>query len=59
VSAPTEVFDADKLGIAMWSPLADGRFMVFLKTASEGEIARYNLVLHWTEELKRRMRAAR
>jgi len=59
VSAPTEVFDADKLGIAMWSPLPDGRFLVGLKVENEGEITRYNLVLHWTEELKRRMQAAR
>jgi hypothetical protein len=58
VSAPVEVWDLDKLGISMWNVLPDGRLFAGLKNANEGEITRFNLVLNWTEELKRRLRAA-
>ena len=59
LSAPVEVCDLDKLGIAMWSLLPDGRLFVGLKNDNEGEITRYNLVMNWSEELKRKMRVAR
>ena len=59
ISAPTEVHDLEKLGIAMWNLLPDGRFFVGLKSEDEREITRYNLVLDWAQELKRKMRAAR
>jgi serine/threonine-protein kinase len=59
VSAPTEVFDFEKLGITYWSLLPDGRFFVGLKNANEADVTRYNLVLDWTEALKRKMSAAR
>jgi Tol biopolymer transport system component len=59
VSAPSEVHDLDKLGISTWAALPDGRFLVGLKNENEGDVTRYNVVLHWTEELKRRMRSAR
>jgi hypothetical protein len=59
VSAPTEVHDFEKLRVAMWTVLPDGRFFVGLKNENEDDITRYNLVLNWTEELKRKMRAAR
>jgi serine/threonine-protein kinase len=59
VSAPTEVYDFDKLRVAMWTLLPDGRFFVGLRNENEDEITRYDLVLNWTEELKRKMRAAR
>ena len=56
VSAPTQVYDLQKLEIAMWSVLPDGRFFVGMKSSDETDITRYNLVLNWTEELKRKMR---
>ena len=59
LGAPVEVCDLDKLGIAMWDVLPDSRFFVGLKNDNEGETTRYKLVLNWTEELKRRMKAAR
>ena len=59
ISAPIEVLDLEKLGVAMWNVLSDGRFFVGLKSEDEGEITRYNLVLDWAQELKRKMRAAR
>ncbi len=59
VSAPTEVHDSEKLGVAMWTVLPDGRFFVGLKNQNEDGITRYDLVLNWTEELKRKMRAVR
>jgi len=59
VSAPTEVCDLDKLRVAMWTALADGRFLVGLKNDNESEITHYNLVLNWTEELKQKILAAR
>ncbi len=55
-SAPVEFCDLDKLGIALWSVLRDGRLFVGLKNDNEGDITRFNLVLNWTEELKRKMR---
>ncbi len=59
ISAPEEVFDLDKLGVSLWTVLPDGRFFVGLKNDDEGEITKYNLVLGWTEELKRKMRGSR
>jgi tRNA A-37 threonylcarbamoyl transferase component Bud32 len=59
VSAPTDVHDFETLRVAVWSVLPDGRFFVGLKHESEVEITRYDLVLNWTEELKRKLRAAR
>ena len=59
VSAPTEVCDLDKLRVAMWSVLPDGRFFVGLRSENEDEITSYDLVLNWTQELMRKMRAAR
>jgi hypothetical protein len=56
VSAPVEAFDADRLGVQLWTVLPDGRFLVGLKNDNEGEINHYNLVLDWTTELTRRMR---
>ena len=43
----------------MWTGLPDGRFFVGLKSEDELEITKYNLVLGWTDVLKRKMRAAR
>ncbi len=57
-SAPVEVCDLDKLGIALWTVLPDGRLFVGLKNDNEGDVTRFNLVLNWTEELKRKMRSA-
>jgi serine/threonine-protein kinase len=59
VSAPTQLHDFEKLRVAMWSVLPDGRFFVGLRNENEDEITRYDLVQNWTEELKRKMRAAR
>jgi hypothetical protein len=59
VSPPTPLFDLDKLGMAYCCALPGGRFLATLKGESEGEITRYNLVLNWTRELERKMRAAR
>ena len=59
VSAPTQVHDFEKLRVEMWTVLPDGRFFVGLRNENEDEITRYDLVLNWTEELKRKMRAAR
>ncbi len=59
LSAPTEVHDFEKLKIAMWTVFPDGRFFVGLKNENEDDITRYDLVLNWTAELKRKMRAAR
>jgi len=59
VSAPVEVADLGKQRVAMWSVLPDGRFFVGLKNENEDEITRYDLVLNWTELLKRKMRAPR
>jgi serine/threonine-protein kinase len=59
VSAPTQVHDFDKLRVAMWTVLRDGRLFVGIRNENEDEITRYDLVLNWTEELKRKMRAAR
>jgi eukaryotic-like serine/threonine-protein kinase len=58
ISAPAEVCDFDKLGVAMWSVLPDGRLFVGLRNENEGEITHYNLVLNWTADLKRKMQAA-
>ena len=59
VGTPTQVHDLDKLRVQMWSVLPDGRLFVGLRNENEDEITRYNLVLNWTEELKRKMRDAR
>ncbi len=59
VSAPVEVGDLEKLRIQLWCPLPGGRLLVGLKNENEYEITRYDLVLNWTELLKRKMRAAR
>ncbi|MEK7860616.1 MAG: hypothetical protein AAB284_04585, partial [Chloroflexota bacterium] len=59
VSAPTQIHDFEKLRVAMWTVLPDGRFFVGLRNENEDEITRYDLVLNWTGELKRKMRAAR
>jgi WD40 repeat protein len=59
VSSPTEAFDLDKLGVAMWSVLPNGRFFVGLKNQNEGDITSYNLVLNWTEALKQKMKSPR
>ena len=37
----------------MWSVLPDGRFLVGLKNENEDAVTHYNLVLNWTEELKK------
>ncbi len=58
-SAPTQVYDFDKLRVAMWTVFPDGRFFVGLRNENEDEITRYNLVLDWTAELKRKLRAGR
>jgi Tol biopolymer transport system component len=58
VSAPVEVADLEKLRVAQWSVLPDGRFFVGLKNENEDEITRYDLVQNWTELLKRKLRAA-
>jgi sugar lactone lactonase YvrE len=55
---PVELWDGDKLGIWLWNVLPDGRLFVGLKNDNEGEPTRFNVVFHWTEELKRKMRAA-
>jgi serine/threonine-protein kinase len=57
VSVPTPLFDLQKLGVAMWSVLPDGRFFVGMKSSDETDITRYNLVLNWDAELKRKMRS--
>ena len=36
--------------------MADGRFLATLKGEGEGEIMRYDLGLHWTRELERKLR---
>ena len=59
VSAPVEVADLEKEHVSLWSPFPDGRFFVGLHSESEGEITRYDLVLNWTELLKRKLRASR
>ena len=59
VAAPTEVCDLDKLRIVMWSALPGDRFVVGLRNENEDEVASYNMVLNWTEILKRKMEAAR
>jgi eukaryotic-like serine/threonine-protein kinase len=56
VSTPTLVHDFEKLGVAMWTVLPDGRFFVGLRNENEGDITRYNLVLNWAEDLKRKVR---
>jgi serine/threonine-protein kinase len=57
--APKEICDLDKLRIIMWSALPGDRFLVGLKNENEDEVATYNVVLNWTEILKRKMEAAR
>ena len=59
ISAPTQVQDLDKLRVQMWTVLPDGRLFVGMRNENEDEITRYSLVLNWTEELKRKMSAAR
>jgi Tol biopolymer transport system component len=59
VSAPTEVYDLETLRGSLWNVFPDGRFFVGLKNENEEEIRRYDLVLNWTAELKKRMRGAR
>jgi serine/threonine-protein kinase len=54
-SAPVEVADLEKLQIHLWSVLPDGRFFVGLKKENETEITRYNLVLNWTEVVKKKL----
>jgi hypothetical protein len=58
VSPPAQVYDLDKLEVAYWTVLSDGRFFVGLKSEDELDITRYDLVLGWTDVLKRKMRAA-
>jgi dipeptidyl aminopeptidase/acylaminoacyl peptidase len=58
-SAPVEVADLGKLGVQYWTPLPEGRFIVMLKTESESELKSYDLVLNWTELLKRKVPVAR
>lgn len=51
--------DLEKLRVAMWTLLPDGRFFVGMRNENDAEITRYSLVLNWAEELKRKMRDAR
>jgi len=55
VSAPIEIADLEKLSVQFWAPLPDGRFFTFLKAESEGDLKRYDLVLNWTELLKKKV----
>ena len=59
VSAPVEITDLDEQRVQMWAPLANGRFFVGLKNENEDAITRYDLVLNWSELLRRKMRATR
>jgi hypothetical protein len=58
-SPAVEVCDLAELRIRLWSPMPDGRFFVGLMNDNEGETTRFNLVLHWRDELQRKMNAAR
>ena len=58
LSSPIQLYDFDKLAIALWTVFPDGSFFVGLKSSDEIDITHYNLVLNFDEELKRRMRAA-
>ena len=59
VHAPEEILDLDKVGLDTAAVLADGRFLAIVKAEGEGEITRYDLVLHWTRELERKMQTVR
>jgi len=59
VSEPVEVPDLEQKRVGNWAVLPDGRFFVDVKNEGEGEVRRYNLVLDWTEHLKRRLSAPR
>jgi sugar lactone lactonase YvrE len=58
VSAPVQVHDLEKLRVAFWGLIPDGRLFVGLKNDNEDEITRYSLVLNWSDELKRNLRDA-
>jgi serine/threonine-protein kinase len=55
---PKQRLNVQQLNLAMWSPLPGGRFLVRLRSEDEGEIAYYQLVQGWRDEVERRLRAA-
>jgi Tol biopolymer transport system component len=58
ISPPTEILDMDKLGLGNCNVLPDGRFLVTVKGEGEADLTHRNLVLNWTRELERKMKAA-
>jgi hypothetical protein len=59
LSTPEDVLDLQALGVSLLTVLPDGRFFVGLRNEDEGDITKLNLVLNWTDELKRRLQAAK
>ena len=55
VSPPVQVADLEKLRVAAWSLLRDGRFLVSLRGGDEGETTRLDLIQNWTEALPQKV----
>ena len=57
VAAPDTIADLGALQVGAWSAADQGRVLVALRSDDETEIPHFQLVLHWVDEVKRRMRA--
>ncbi len=55
LGAPETALDLEGSGVTLWSVLPDGRFFVGLKSEDEGYLTTLNVVLGWTDEMKRRL----
>jgi dipeptidyl aminopeptidase/acylaminoacyl peptidase len=57
-SAPVLAYDLRKLRVnpTEWDVMPDGRLLAIQKGEGEGDITEFNVVLHWTDELRARLR---
>ncbi len=57
-SAPDSIADLSAAQAASWAAATAGRILVSIRSDDETELPHYQLVLHWRDEVKRRMHTA-
>ncbi|MBL9148465.1 MAG: protein kinase [Phycisphaerae bacterium] len=55
LSAPTEIADFEKHRVAVWTPLADGRFLVNYVGKQWDDVTSYNVVLNFVDVLNEKV----
>jgi len=55
---PDSIADLNAVQAAAWAAATEGRVLISVRSDDETELPHYQLVLHWLDEVKRRMRAA-